>query len=42
MAFPYIAQGNNITYDVPNDEFARLEAEAKRDFANVIADNYAY
>lgn len=40
--FIFDAQGNNISYDVPNDEFARLVAEAKRDFANVIADNYAY
>ncbi len=40
--FIFDAQGNNISYDVPNDEFARLVAEAKRDFAEFTADNYAY
>jgi 5,10-methenyltetrahydromethanopterin hydrogenase len=40
--FIFDAQGNNISYDVPNDEFARLVTEAKRDFAEFTADNYAY
>lgn len=40
--FVFDAQGNNITYDIPTDESARLVTEAKRDFAEFTADNYAY
>ena len=40
--FVFDAQGNNITYDIPADETARLEAEAKRDFADFTSDDYAY
>jgi len=40
--FIFDAQGNNITYDIPADETARLEQEARADFARFIADDYAY
>lgn len=40
--FVFDAQGNNITFDIPTDESARLASEAKRNFAEFTADNYAY
>jgi hypothetical protein len=30
--FVFDAQGKDITYDIPNDEYKRLMDEAKRDF----------
>ena len=30
--FVFDAQGKDITYDIPNDEYQRLMDEAKRDF----------
>jgi hypothetical protein len=38
--FVFDAKGNNITYDIPQDEFERLVAEAEIHFANVTANIY--
>jgi hypothetical protein len=40
--FVFDAKGNNITYDIPADETARLEEEAKDHLAQIIADNSEY
>jgi hypothetical protein len=40
--FVFDAQGNNITYDIPADEFDRLEDEAKLNFADMVADANEY